>query len=85
MNCQKKYQVFNNSLTSIVDVWKAIRYKCKRNLYLSHPDHEDRILMIHLSHLLEICTPTHQRRFDKQAAKHHGFECLIPGVASMTL
>jgi chaperonin cofactor prefoldin len=26
-----------------------------------------------------------QRRFDKQAAKHHGFECLIPGVASMTL
>jgi hypothetical protein len=28
---------------------------------------------------------TNQRRFDKQAAKHHGFECLIPGVASMTL
>jgi hypothetical protein len=26
-----------------------------------------------------------QRRFDKQAAKHHGFECLIPGVTSMTL
>jgi hypothetical protein len=26
-----------------------------------------------------------QRRFDKQAAKHHGFERLIPGVASMTL
>jgi hypothetical protein len=25
------------------------------------------------------------RRFDKQAAKHHGFECIIPGVASMTL
>jgi hypothetical protein len=29
--------------------------------------------------------PQAQRRFDKQAAKHHGFECLIPGVASMTL
>ena len=26
-----------------------------------------------------------QRRSDKQAAKHHGFERLIPGVASMTL
>jgi hypothetical protein len=26
-----------------------------------------------------------QRRSDKKAAKHHGFERLIPGVASMTL
>jgi hypothetical protein len=31
------------------------------------------------------CMVLPQRRFDKQAAKHHWFECLIPGVASMTL
>ena len=45
------------------------------SFYGHHPVSSDKPLVI----------VRYQRRSDKQAAKHHGFECLIPRVASMTL